>query len=191
MLTASAILKAIESHKISIAPFDKKYLNPNSYNVHLGNKIKVYRRNRVLDTLSDNPPDYEEEILDEGIILHPGNLYITNIEERISTNFYISSIDGRSSIGRLGLQIHATAGFGDIGFDGHYTLEMIPTVPIKVYKGLEIGQVYFEVPDGEVDFLYKGRYQGQVEPTISKIQINSSDIKGYHYDDQKEKETEN
>ena len=189
MLTASAILQAIRKKEIIIDPFDEKNLNPNSYNVHLGPILKAYNKDRVLDPKSENRPDFEFLLKEEGTIIYPGHLYIGNIVERVATNFYISAIDGRSSIGRLGLQIHATAGFGDIGFDGHYTLEIIPTIPIRVYPGLSIGQVYFEKPDGDVDFLYNGRYQHQVEPTTSRIYIKDEDLNdGYFYKSKKEEE---
>ena len=188
MLTGSAIIKAIKNKEIQITPFDISCINPNSYNVHLANTLKIYTEHRVLDTREKNKPDYERTIPEEGFILYPGKLYIGSIAERVKSNFYISAIDGRSSIGRLGLQIHATAGFGDIGFDGHYTLEMIATVPVRVYPNDLIGQLYFEKPDGDVDFLYNGRYQHQVDPTCSRIEIDSRTIKGYHYVEQQEKD---
>lgn len=187
MLTASAILQAIKKKEILITPFDESCLNPNSYNVHLSNKLKIYTEHRLLSTREKNKPDYEAEIPEEGFILKPGKLYIGSIVERVKSNFYISAIDGRSSIGRLGLQIHATAGFGDIGFDGHYTLEMIPAVPVRIFANDLIGQLYFEKPDGDVDFLYNGRYQHQVDPTESRIEVDDRTIKGYHYNEQKNK----
>ena len=81
------------------------------------------------------------------------------------------------------MQIHLTAGFGDLGFKGTYTLEITVINPVRVYPGLPIAQVYFEKPDGKIDFLYHGRYQGQIEPTESKINISSDSIEGYHYKD--------
>lgn len=79
------------------------------------------------------------------------------------------------------MQIHLTAGFGDIGFQGTYTLEITVVQPVRVYAGYPVAQVYFEKPDGKVDFLYSGRYQGQIEPTESKVNIDSRKIDGYHY----------
>lgn len=184
MLTADKILKELESGKIEIEPFNIDQLNPNSYNCKLGNTLKVYKLDHggYLDANKENPYD-TINIPDDGIVLQPGVLYIANIVERVKTDHYISAIDGRSSIGRLGISIHATAGFGDIGFNGHYTLEIFCIHPVKIYKGTLIGQVYFETPEGEVKFLYNGRYQNQVEPTTSKMNISSKTIKGYHYDD--------
>lgn len=189
MLTGSEIIKAIKRKEIIIEPFDIKCINPNSYNVHLGEKLKVYMSSTVLDAKRDNKPDYIERIPESGTIIYPGRLYIANIRERVASNFYISAIDGRSSIGRLGIQIHATAGFGDIGFDGNYTLEIIPAVPVRIYPNLTIGQVYFQKPDGDVDFLYNGRYQHQVEPTTSKMYIQDSELgEEYFYHERKENE---
>ncbi|MCR5762760.1 MAG: dCTP deaminase [Treponema sp.] len=179
MLTGSKILEEVESGGIQIKPFDKRQLNPNSYNVRLGNKLKVYV-NEVLDFEKDNP-SREMTIPEEGLILQPGELYIGNIIERIATDKYISAVDGRSSVGRLGILIHATAGFGDIGFDGNYTLEIFCIKPVRIYPNMLIGQIYFSEPYGPVDFLYRGRYQGQSEPTTSRSQLKGSQLGNDYY----------
>jgi dCTP deaminase len=87
------------------------------------------------------------------------------------------------------MQIHLTAGFGDLGFNGTYTLEITVVNPVRIYSDLEIAQVYFEKPTGKIDFLYHGRYQGQIEPTESRINIDSKTIKGYHGKYNKEEPT--
>ena len=174
MLTGSKILEEIEKGNICISPFDKKQLNPNSYNVRLGSTLKVYTDD-VLDFNKDNPSKTIESPVD-GFILHPGELYIGNIVERVSTDKYISAVDGRSSIGRLGILIHATAGFGDIGFDGNYTLEIFCVKPVKIYPDMLIGQIYFSEPYGDIDFLYRERYQGQTEPTTSRSQLKENEL---------------
>jgi dCTP deaminase len=182
MLTANKILKELDKKNITIEPFDIKCLNPNSYNVHLSNILKEYDNRHVLDPKQNNSNLCITTIIPkEGYVLKPGILYIGSTVETIASDKFISAIDGRSSIGRLGMQIHLTAGFGDIGFNGTYTLEITVVQPVKIYPNLEIAQVYFEKPDGKVDFLYRGRYQGQQEPTESKFYSNSNDIKGYHY----------
>lgn len=181
MLTANKIRKEIYNGNIIIKPYNFNQLNPNSYNVKLSNKLKMYDENcPVLDPNKKN--DFYKDIIipEEGYILMPNRLYLGSIEEYIGTDKYISAIDGRSSIGRLGLSIHATAGFGDIGFKGHYTLEMFCIRPVIVYPGMLIGQVYFEKPEGIIDFLYNGRYQGQVEPTISKYSDKVNKWKYYY-----------
>ena len=116
------------------------------------------------------------------MILEPGVLYIGATKEIISSDKYISAIDGRSSIGRLGINIHATAGFGDIGFEGTYTLEISVIQPILLLPNILIGQVYFTKPYGDIDFLYRGRYYGQQDPTTSRLHILDDDLdQKYHY----------
>ena len=163
MLTGSKILEEIEKGNICISPFDKSQLNPNSYNVRLGSTLKVYTEN-VLDFNKDNPSKTIEIPVD-GFVLQPGELYIGNIVERVSTDKYISAVDGRSSIGRLGILIHATAGFGDICVK-----------PVRIYPDMLIGQIYFSEPYGDIDFLYRGRYQGQTEPTTSRSQLKENEL---------------
>jgi len=180
MLTGSKILEEVERGGIKITPFEKKQLNPNSYNVRLGHTLKVYTE-EVLDFEKDNP-SRTIIIPKEGFTLQPGELYIGNIVERVASDKYISAVDGRSSVGRLGILIHATAGFGDIGFDGNYTLEIFCIKPVKIYPEMLIGQVYFSEPYGDVDFLYRGRYQGQTEPTTSRSQFKEAQLgKDYFY----------
>lgn len=185
MLTASKILEEIKNNNIGITPFDINQLNPNSYNVKLGNTLKYYYNPvycGILDPLNENTlKTVDIQIPESGFILQPGRLYLGSTVETISTNKYISAIDGRSSIGRLGINIHATAGFGDIGFSGTYTLEISVIHPVKVYPNMLIGQVYFNEPYGDIDFLYNGRYQGQSEPVESKFNISDSSIDNYHY----------
>lgn len=185
MLTASKILDEKANGKLDIVPFDKKHLNPNSYNVHIRNTLKVYDHpTRILDTRKDNPPDRTITISEDGFVLQPGVLYLGATEEVISSDYYVPNIDGRSSIGRLGIQVHMTAGFGDIGFKGTFTFEITVVKPVKIYPGDEIAQVYFDTPDGDIDFLYNGRYKGQIDPTESRGQINSETIEGYHYEEE-------
>ena len=181
MLTGSEILKQIKKGNINIDPFDIDCLNPNSYNVHLYNKLKVYDKNVVLDLKTQNHYFKEITIPPEGLVLLPNTLYIGATKEVISSDKFISSIDGRSSIGRLGMQIHLTAGFGDIGFHGTYTLEITVVQPVRVYPDFQIAQVHFEKPDGKVDLLYRGTYQVQKEPTTSRSSIDTRQINGYHY----------
>lgn len=190
MLTANKILQEIDSGNIVIDPFNIDQLNPNSYNVTLNNILKVYslpkaRNMRPIidmknaDTLKTI--DIDLSLYKNGFILIPGTLYLGSTKEKISSDKYISAIDGRSSIGRLGISIHSTAGFGDIGFSGTYTLEISVVQPVKIYSDILIGQIYFTKPEGEIDFLYNGRYKNQQEPTPSKIYMNSNTIPNYHY----------
>ena len=181
MLTANEILRQIKKGNIDITPFDINCLNPNSYNVHLSDKLKVYDNKSVLDLKTENNNFETITIPSEGIILHPNTLYIGATNEVVSSDKFISAIDGRSSIGRLGIQVHLTAGFGDIGFHGTYTLEITVVQPVRIYPNFEIAQVYFEKPCGKIDFLYNGRYQGQLNPTTSRSSIDTRQIDNYHY----------
>lgn len=181
MLTGHEILRQIKKNNITIEPFDIKQLNPNSYNVRLGHKLKVYDKGAILDPKTQNNYFKEVIIPEEGFILLPNTLYLGSTKETIGSDKFISAIDGRSSIGRLGMQIHLTAGFGDIGFHGTYTLEIAVVQPVRIYPGYPIAQVYFEKPDGKVDFLYSGRYQGQIQPTESRSSIDERGILNYYY----------
>lgn len=182
MLTANEILRQVKKNNIQIIPFNEKQLNPNSYNVLIGPKLKVYERDAILDPKEKNTC-YQEIILDQrhGTILLPGRLYLGTTCEQIGSDKFISAIDGRSSIGRLGMQIHLTAGFGDIGFIGNYTLEITVVNPVRMYPYYPIAQVYFTKPTGKVDFLYHGRYQNQTEATESRSNLNPDRIDGYYY----------
>ena len=161
MLTGSKVLEEIEKGNICISPFDKKQLNPNSYNVRLGSTLKVYTDN-VLDFNKDNPSKTIESPVD-GFVLQPDELYIGNIVERVSTDKYISAVEGRSPIGRLGILIHATAGFGDIGFDGNYTLEIFCVKPVRIYPDMLIRITKREA-------LAEGAKQKAVEAAIMLVQ---------------------
>ena len=185
MLTASKILKEIKAGNIGIDPFNIDQLNPNSYNVRLDNNLLIYNQiNDVYPLDPKNPKTLETKsilIEESGYVLKPGVLYLGSTKETISSNKYISAIDGRSSIGRLGISIHSTAGFGDIGFSGTYTLEISVVQPVVIYPDMLIGQVYFTEPNGDIDFLYNGRYQNQSGAVESRINIDSKDISNYHY----------
>lgn len=106
----------------------------------------------------------------EGLVLRPGVLYIGRTVERTFTDKYIPMINGRSSGGRLGISIHICAGFGDIGFNGTWTLEITVVEPVRVYAASEIAQVCYFKPYGKTDILYNGRYQSQMRATASKFE---------------------
>ena len=118
-----------------------------------------------------NNPTIEFTIPEEGYVLQPGVLYIGRTVERTSTDKFIPMINGRSSGGRLGISIHICAGFGDIGFDGTWTLEITAVEPVRIYPYAEIAQVCYFTPCGKVGKLYRGRYHGQVEATASRFYL--------------------
>ena len=125
---------------IFIEPFDPRRLNPNSYNLTLHNELLVYE-NRLLDMKMENPVE-QLTIPEEGLVLQPDRLYLGRTQEFTRTENFVPMLEGRSSVGRLGLFIHVTAGFGDVGFAGYWTLEIFCVQPIRIYPGVEICQIY-------------------------------------------------
>lgn len=170
MLTGSQILEEIERGHIKITPFDKTKINPNSYNLTLNNTLLVYD-NHILDFKAKNNTN-KIIIPESGLILKPDTLYIGRTNERCWTDRFIPLLNGRSSIGRLGICIHITAGFGDIGWDGTWTLEITAVQPVKIYPNIEFCQVSYITPYGDTDIQYNGRYQGQIEPTASRSNLD-------------------
>lgn len=152
ILTDQQILKAIEEGSIVIEPYDRSCLGTNSYDVHLGKWLATYD-NRVLDARQHNTITYQE-IPDQGFVLEPGTLYLGVTAEYTETHTTVPFLEGKSSIGRLGIDIHATAGKGDVGFCNTWTLEISCVQPVRVYAGMPVGQlIYFSV-DGSIDNYY-------------------------------------
>lgn len=232
MLSGLEILKQIEKGNIVISDFDKSRLNPNSYNIRLGNKLKVYKKGvapsdeltneikkrmelyqqeymgilmqmqteeglteeaaeknskrvqeileireqisaQVLREYSLDPRKENEtidiDIPEEGYVLLPGTLYLGETVEYTETYGFVPNIDGRSTTGRLGIEVHRTAGFGDNGFKGKWTLEITVTHPVIVYPGMEIGQLYYETIEGDTSITYNGKYQNQDGVQAAKV----------------------
>lgn len=152
ILTDKQILAEMRKGTIVISPFSKKHLGSNSYDVHLGPWLAMYRE-EILDAKRHNHIR-TFRIPREGIILVPSKLYLGVTREYTETHRHVPFLEGKSSIGRLGIDIHATAGKGDIGFCNTWTLEISVRQPVRVYAGMPIGQmIYFEV-SGEVDTPY-------------------------------------
>ncbi|GIV50148.1 MAG: dCTP deaminase [Candidatus Kapaibacterium sp.] len=144
ILSDTEILRHIEQGTIVIEPFRRECLGTNSYDVHLGKTLAVYR-DALLDARRHNPVDYIE-IPDDGYVLEPHRFYLGVTEEYTETHLHVPFLEGKSSVGRLGIDIHATAGKGDVGFCNHWTLEISVKQPVRVYAGMPIGQlIYFEV----------------------------------------------
>ena len=163
MYTKGKILEEMEKGHIKIEPFHPEQLNPNSYNVMLSDELLIYT-NTILDMKKDNP--YEIiKIPEEGLLLEPGVLYLGRTIEKTAGHGVHIAIDGRSSVGRLGVSVHCTAGFGDNHFRGYWTFEIFCIQPTIIYPFVEIGQLYFEDyqgADGEdvhKEAGYKGKYQ--------------------------------
>ena len=166
ILSGKEILKQVQQGDISIEPFDEKFINPNSYNLRLHNELLVYT-DEVLDM--KQPLNTESIIIPEdGLVLEPGKLYLGRTYEKTSTNKYVPMLEGRSSIGRLGLYVHVTAGFGDIGFSGFWTLEIQCIQPVKIYPMVEVCQIYYHTLEGEFEAYSSGKYQDNtgIQPSL-------------------------
>jgi dCTP deaminase len=156
---------------IVIEPFDAARLNPNSYNLSLHSELLVYEE-VVLDMRKANRVR-RIEIPEEGLVLSPLQLYLGRTVERTETHNFIPMIEGRSSIGRLGLFVHVTAGFGDVGFRGCWTLEMFAVQPVRIYAGVPICQIFYHEIRG--DFTeYASKYQDSrdIQPSLMYKELN-------------------
>lgn len=152
ILSDKRILEEIEKGTILIEPFRPECLGTNSYDVHLGRYLGTYV-DRVLDAREHNKIDIFE-IPEEGFVLYPGVLYLGVTEEYTETHAHIPFLEGKSSTGRLGIDIHATAGKGDVGFCNTWTLEISVSQPVRIYAGMPIGQLIYFVVEGDINTLY-------------------------------------
>lgn len=182
ILTASAILENIKSGNIVISPYNEEQLNPNSYDLRLLNKLLVYKMvynddkpmiynnspyRYFLDSKQENPCS-EIVIPEEGYVLHPNTLYLGSTVEYTETHNLVPMIEGKSSIGRLGIDIHKTAGFGDLSFCGMWTLEITVVQPIKIYPNMKIAQIFYTTVEGKITKTYSGKYQFQNDILASR-----------------------
>jgi dCTP deaminase len=171
ILTDLQIEKALDEGTIKITDFTASRLNPNSYNLRLDNKLYVYE-NTLLDLRTIKNSKMREIIIpEEGVILAPDMLYIGSTFEYTETHTFVPKIDGRSSIGRAGLFVHVTAGFGDIGFCGKWTLEIVAVQPIRIYPYIEICQISYLKPYGKCRQAYQGKYQHNKQAQGSQFEI--------------------
>lgn len=165
ILSGKEILRHI-GEEIIIEPFNENRINPNSYNLSLANELLVYENN-VLDMKKQN---LTKKIIipENGLLLEPNKLYLGRTNEFTKTDKYVPMLEGRSSTGRLGLFIHVTAGFGDIGFAGYWTLEIFCVQPIIIYPDVEICQIYYHDIQGEYDLYSSGKYQNNtgIQPSL-------------------------
>lgn len=171
VLTRPDLMRVLHDGLVKIDPMPKpEHIGPNSIDLHLAPMLLTYAD----ITLSCDAPNatVELECDHEGYFyLEPGELYLGRTIERTCTPHHVPYIGGRSSVGRLGISIHCTAGFGDVGFSGTWTLEITVVKPVYVKGGMRIAQLWLfdtssPVPPEEQ---YRGRYQGQIDPTPSKF----------------------
>jgi len=182
VLSGLKIKEEIRAGRISITDFNDRRINPNSYNVRLHNELLVYETDRFdpetgemhrasygpLD-MKRNNPYYRIKIPESGYLLQPGRLYLGQTMEHTKTDCYVPIFDGRSSVGRLGISVHATAGFGDVGFVGYWTLEIFCVQPVIIYPGVEIGQLYYQTIVGDYQRYSSGKYQDNSGVQPSKM----------------------
>ena len=167
MILTGDEIKAQLDKNIVIEPFDEKQLNPNSYNLRLHDELIVYEE-IVLDVR--RPNRYRRHIIPpEGLVLQPGQLYLGRTVERTETHNLVPMLEGRSSVGRLGLFVHVTAGFGDVGFCGYWTLELFAIHPIRIYPGLPICQIFYHTVEGTIrEYRSDSKYQNNqdIQPSL-------------------------
>lgn len=151
---------------IEIDPYDPARLNPNRYNLRLHNELLVYD-DPVLD-MKRAAQTSEIRIPDSGYTLEPNKLYLGRTVEYTRTRNLVPMLEGRSSVGRLGLFVHVTAGFGDVGFAGYWTLEMYCIQPVIVYPNVEVCQIYYHTIEGDYEPYSSGKYQANagIQPSL-------------------------
>ncbi len=158
--------------EIVIDPFDPERLNPNSYNLSLHDELIVYEE-VVLDMAQSNRTR-RIKIPPQGLVMTPNQLYLGRTVERTETHKFVPMIEGRSSIGRLGLFVHVTAGFGDVGFCGYWTLEMFAVQPIRIYPGVPICQIIYHQIAGNIVEYSSNKYQHNrdIQPSLLFKELN-------------------
>lgn len=170
ILSDIAIRLAIDNGDIVITPFHERCLGPNSYDVHLAGEVS-YPNNMWEDPLRPQHTT-PKHIPENGLLLSPGTFLHGCTIERTRTRNYVPFLEGKSSIGRLGLAVHVTAGVGDHGFTGHWTLEMFAIKPVRIYKGMPIGQLIYHqlLKPGGTSYAERGTYNNrQRKPAASNI----------------------
>ena len=158
--------------KIVIDPFQEDHLNPNSYNLTLHNELLTYEE-VVLDMREQNRVR-RLIVPEDGLVLNPTQLYLGRTVERTETHGLVPMIEGRSSVGRLGLFVHVTAGFGDVGFCGYWTLEMFAVQPVRIYPGVAICQIIYHQLDGDYRAYDSDKYQHNrdIQPSLLFKELN-------------------
>jgi dCTP deaminase len=184
VLSDKTIRTEIEAGRIEIDPYDQGLIQPSSIDVRVDSRFRVFHNARYPYIDVRQPMEDLTELVEvkdgEPFILHPGEFVLGQTLERVTLpGDLVARLEGKSSLGRLGLLIHSTAGFVDPGFSGNLTLELsnVANLPITIYEGMPIGQISFMRMDGPVEVPYGARekgskYQGQGEPTPSRFYKN-------------------
>jgi dCTP deaminase len=185
MVLSDRTIKAeIEAGRIVIDPFDEALVQPSSIDIRVDRRFRVFHNSRYPYIDVREPMDDLTELVEiedeRPFVLHPGEFVLGQTLERVRLpDDIVARLEGKSSLGRLGLLIHSTAGFVDAGFDGNLTLELsnVLSLPITIHYGMPIGQISFMRMDGPVERPYGStgagsKYQGQAEPTPSRFHLN-------------------
>ena len=167
MILSGKEIERLQGKAITIKPFSPQRVNPNSYNLRLYHELLIYE-DKLLD-MKQKPTARRITIPDTGYVLQPGHVYLGRTLEYTKTLEYVPMLEGRSSIGRLGILIHVTAGFGDVGFTGYWTLEIACIQPIRIYAGVEICQIYYHTVSDCYDLYSHGKYSNNHDIQISKL----------------------
>jgi len=206
ILTGNEILRQIEQGRIIVDPFDPKRINPASLDLTLGDKVAVYEDFTLCDAadhcIAQGKPYDGSNLMVKGVsraydtkvpsklrhfaidpafgwVVTPGIGYLMHTAERIETDHYVPVLDGKSSVGRLFIKVHETAGYGDPGFNGQFTLEVTAsTFPVRLYPGMRICQIRFHRVDGELrSYKDSGHYKGEAAmgPIGSRINVSGFD----------------
>jgi dCTP deaminase len=172
MILSGAEIQRRLGSDIKIDPFKEENLNPNSYNLTLHHELLTYQE-VVLDMKKSNRVS-RLSIPESGLTLEPNRLYLGRTVERTETHNLVPMIEGRSSIGRLGLFVHVTAGFGDVGFKGFWTLEMFAIQPIRIYPGTSICQIFYHQIVGDIHEYVSDKYQNNhdIQPSLLFKELN-------------------
>ncbi|NUN11818.1 dCTP deaminase [Candidatus Micrarchaeota archaeon] len=184
ILSDKTILERIQAKDLVVDPFKKECVQPSSIDLHLSHEFRVFKfTNHSVIDLKDEVKDYTElvSVKDKPFIIHPGEFTLGSTVERVKIPLdLVARLEGKSSLGRLGIIVHATAGYIDPGFEGHITLELnnVGKIPVALYPNMRIAQISFQTmstpplrPYGQAG----NRYQGQTGPTESRIAKDAID----------------
>ncbi len=181
VLSDRTIREYLASGRLVIDPYDPSLVQPSSVDVRVSSQFRVFHNNRQPYIDVRRPLEDLTDVVvmsgDEPFILHPGEFVLGSTLERVAIpDDLVARLEGKSSLGRLGLLIHSTAGYIDPGWDGQITLELsnVARLPVTIYPGMPIGQISFLTLTTPVDQPYRGKYQGQSGPTASEYHKNFS-----------------